>query len=146
MANKTQPTAASVTEFLDSVAHPARRADAYAIAELMEELSGCPPVLWGSNLVGFGTYAFKYASGRAGEWFRVGFSPRKARLTLYVMPGLARYEELLARLGKHKNGKSCLHVNRLSDVDMDVVRELIVASLELMEERYGAQVESIVSS
>ncbi len=137
MANKTQPTDVPVADFLASVPDESKRADAQLIAALMQELSGEPPRMWGSALVGYGTYQYTYASGRAGEWFRVGFSPRKANLTLYVMPGFGQYEGLMAKLGKHKVGKSCLYIKRLSDIDMDVLRELISGSLELMTERYG---------
>ena len=101
----------------------------------MTELAGEPPALWGTSMVGFGSYSYTYASGRSGEWFAVGFAPRKQALTLYLMDGFGDYEELLARLGPHKTGKSCLHVKRLDDVDEAVLRELIARSLAHMRSR-----------
>ncbi|MDP1848940.1 MAG: DUF1801 domain-containing protein [Solirubrobacteraceae bacterium] len=126
---KTQPTDDDVEAFLAAIPDERRRTDAQAICALMSELSGKPPVIWGTGLVGFGSYSYTYASGRAGEWFAVGFAPRKQALTLYIMDGFGAYEGLLARLGPHKTGKSCLHVKRLADVDDDVLRELVTRSL-----------------
>ena len=126
---KTQPTDDDVEAFLASIPDERRRADARAVCALMCELSGEPPVIWGTGLVGFGSYAYTYVTGRSGEWFAVGFAPRKQALTLYVMDGFGDYEALLARLGPHKTGKSCLHLKRLADVDEDVLRELIRRSL-----------------
>ena len=132
---KTQPTDGDVEAFLASIPDERRRADARATCALMSELSGERPVIWGTGLVGFGSYAYTYASGRSGEWFAVGFAPRKQALTLYIMDGFADYGALLARLGPHKTGKSCLHVKRLADVDEDVLRELISRSLAHVRER-----------
>ena len=126
---KTQPTDGDVEAFLATISDERRRTDARAICALMSDLSGEPPVIWGTGLFGFGSYAYTYASGRSGEWFAVGFAPRKQALTLYIMDGFGDYEALLARLGPHKTGKSCLHVKRLEDVDEDVLRELITRSL-----------------
>lgn len=133
---KTKETDASVEAFLAGVEHDVRRADARVVCAMMEELSGEPPRLWGKDLVGFGRYAYTYASGHSGEWFRVGFSPRKSKLVLYIMPGYEDLSPWLSRLGKHKIGKSCLYVNKLADVDLDVLRELIEASLQKMRELY----------
>jgi len=133
--NKTQPTDDDVDAFLDAVEHDGRRADARRIAELMQRVTGCEPVLWGT-IVGFGTYHYVYDSGREGDFMRLGFSPRKSSLSLYVMPGLERFPELLSRLGKHKTGKSCLYINKLADVDEVVLQELIAAAWAVMAERY----------
>jgi hypothetical protein len=122
---KTQPTDADVEAFLAGIADARRREDSQAICRLMADETGEAPRMWGSGIVGFGSYHYVYASGREGEWMALGFAPRKANLTLYLMDGFSGYEELLARLGKHSTGKSCLHVKRLSDVDVDVLREMV---------------------
>ncbi len=128
---KTRPQggAAEVKAFLAAIPDAARRADAQAIFKLMREATGKPAQLWGDSIVGFGRYHYKYASGREGDWFLTGFSPRKQALTLYIMTGFTRYAALLAKLGKFKTGKSCLYLNRLADVDLAVLRELIEASV-----------------
>jgi hypothetical protein len=125
---KTKPTGASVDAFLDAVEDPQRREDAKALCRLMAEETGAPPRMWGESIVGFGSYHYVYASGREGDWMAVGFAPRKGNLTLYLMDGFGGYEELLARLGPHSTGKSCLHVKRLADVDVDVLREMVERS------------------
>lgn len=135
--NKTRPAGAEVDAFIASVAHPVRRADAEALRAMMERLSGEPAALWGSGIIGFGAYHYVYDSGREGDMPLIGFSPRKANMVLYVMPGFSAYEDLLARLGKHKIGKSCLYVNKLADVDMDALEELAAASLAHMRAKYG---------
>ena len=132
---KTQRTDGDVEAFLAQIDDERRRADARTVCALMTELAGEPPALWGNSLVGFGSYSYTYASGRSGEWFAVGFAPRKQSLTVYLMDGFGDYEELLARLGPHKTGKSCLHVKRLDDVDANVLRELIARSLAHMRSR-----------
>ena len=133
--NKTKKNDGSVQEFLDSVDNPKRQADAFKILDLMKDVTGEEPVMWGKSLVGFGSYDYKYASGREGSWFRVGFSPRKASMTLYIMPGFDRYDELLGELVKYKIGKSCLYINKLEDVNFDVLRELVKQSDELMKNK-----------
>ena len=130
---KTTRNDDSVEEFLNSVEHEQKRKDAFAILDLMKEVTGDEPQMWGSSIVGFGSYHFKYASGREGDWMAVGFSPRKQNLTLYIMPGFEHYDELLGKLGKHKIGKSCLYINKLADVDQDVLRELVAHSVEHMK-------------
>lgn len=127
--NKTKPTNADVDAFLESVEHDRRREDARVLVDLMREETGEEPKLWGPSIVGFGEYRYRYESGREGDWFMVGFSPRKTSLVLYIMSGFARHDELMARLGKHRTGKSCLYVNKLDDVDLDVVRELVRESI-----------------
>ena len=126
---KTQKNDASVEDYLNAVEHPGKRADSYAILELMREVTGEEPAMWGTSIVGFGSYTTKYASGRTGEWPLTGFAPRKQNLTLYIMTGFDQYEALLEKLGKHKTGKSCLYVNKLADVDLDTLRELVRQSV-----------------
>ena len=134
--NKTQPTRASVKTFLASVADSKRRADGLAIAALMEELTGSPPKMWGPTIVGFGSYHYKYASGREGDSPLVGFSPRKEALTLYIMGGFDTYEALLGQLGKHKIGKACLYIKSLEDVDLKILKKLITASVKHMRKTH----------
>jgi hypothetical protein len=122
---KTTKNAASVTEFLDGVADPKRRADAVTVCALIREVTGAEPVMWGSGIVGFGAYHYTYASGQSGDWPAVGLSPRKTALTLYLSAGFDGADELLARLGPHSIGKSCLYLKRLSEIDRDVLRELV---------------------
>ena len=139
-ANKTQPTEASVIEFLEQVEPEKKRDDALEILRLMQDVSGYEPTLWGSSIVGFGRYHYKYESGREGDFLRIGFSPRKRNFALYIMDGVSNYDDLLSKLGKYKNGKSCLYINKLADVDKDVLRELMERSLEAMKERYPEEV------
>lgn len=126
---KTQPTDQTVEAFLAAVPDPARRADAQALCACMTRITGEPPQMWGTAIVGFGTYHYVYASGREGDWFKVGFSPRKGELVLYLRTPLESQGELLARLGKHKTGKGCLYLKRMSDADSEVLEALIRASL-----------------
>ena len=127
---KTKPTGASVQDFLDSVDNPRRREDGFALLELLQEVTGEEPRMWGPSIVGFGSYHYKYASGHEGEMCLAGFSPRKQNMTLYMLGGWDRYEELLSRLGKHKRGKGCLYINKLQDVDLNTLRELVRQSVE----------------
>jgi hypothetical protein len=131
---KTQPNQSSVIDYLNSVENEKRRADSFSILELMQEVTGEEPLMWGDSIVGFGTYRYQYASGRKGEWFLTGFAPRKQNLTLYIMSGFSNYEQLLAQLGKYKTGKSCLYINKLEDVNLDVLRKLIKESVDHMVE------------
>jgi hypothetical protein len=121
----TKPTGADVATFLDSVEDPKRRQDAMALLEMMRRATGHEPRMWGPSIVGFGDYHYTYASGREGDWFLAGFSPRKQALTLYIVSGFEGYDALLERLGPHKTGKSCLYVKRLADVDGAVLEELV---------------------
>lgn len=134
---KTTPHNASVLDFLNAVENSERKADAFEALEIMKEVTGEEPVLWGPSIVGFGTYHYVYASGREGDWPLTGFSPRKQALTLYIMAGFDRYDDLMSRLGTYKTGKSCLYVKRLSDIDEAVLRELIAASVDHMKSTYG---------
>lgn len=134
--NKTIQNDAAVGDFIANVADPKRRADAEVALKLMEKVTGWKPAMWGTSIVGFGRYAYKYESGRSGEFMVVGLSPRKAALTLYIMPGFKDYNALLEKLGPYKTGKSCLYVKRLSDIDLGVLEKLIAASVKTMEQRY----------
>ena len=127
---KTKPTDASVEDFLDAVDHPQRQADGYVLLQMMKEITQDPPIMWGSSIIGFGSYHYRYASGREGDWFRVGFSPRKRSLSIYLMQGFDRYDDLLARLGKHRLGKGCLYINKLADVDLNVLKVIITRSFK----------------
>jgi len=122
---KTQRSTASVPNFLAGVADPARRADAQALCTLMTDETGDQPAMWGNAIVGFGEYTYQYGGGRRGAWPAVGFSPRKQSLTVYISVGLDGYGHLLDRLGRHTIGKGCLYVTRLSEVDDEVLRELV---------------------
>jgi hypothetical protein len=129
---KTTETNASVIEFLAQVADEKRRQDCLAVLDLMKEVTQTEPKMWGSSIVGFGHYHYRYASGREGDWFLVGFSPRKRDLTLYIMSGFDKYDELLGRLGKYNKGKACLYIKKLEDVDQSVLKELVQLSVEHM--------------
>lgn len=135
--NKTVPTGASVQAFLDGVEHPTRQADGRALCEMMTEITGVQPVMWGTSLVGFGQYHYRYDSGREGDFFKVGFSPRKANLVIYVMPGFDGFDALLGQLGPHKTGSSCLYVTRLARVDLAVLRQIVARSWEEMTALHG---------
>lgn len=128
--NKTQPTPADVDAFLGAVEPERRREDGRALNALFQRVTGWSPVMWGPSMIGYGSYHYRYDSGREGDFLATGFSPRKANLSIYIMPGYADYAPLLNRLGKHKMGKSCLYVSKLGDVDLDVLSELIQAGLE----------------
>ena len=130
--NKTRPTDESVTGFLSRVENKTRREDGFALLEMMADVTRETAVLWGS-IVGFGSYHYKYETGREGDMPMVGFSPRKQSMTVYIMPGFDQYEEMLAQLGKHKIGKACLYINKLADVDETVLRQLIKHSYDHMK-------------
>jgi hypothetical protein len=130
---KTQKTDASVEDFLNTVDDERKREDSFAILDLMREVTGEDAAMWGPSIIGFGSYRYKYASGREAEWFLTGFSPRKRNLTLYIMSGFDNRDALLADLGKYKTGKSCLYVNKLDEVDLDTLRELVRQSVAHMK-------------
>jgi hypothetical protein len=134
---KTKPTPASVDAFIDAIADEARRSDCREVIRLMSRITGKPPVLWGSSIIGFDTYHYAYASGHSGDWPIVGFSPRKNDLTLYIMSGFDRYDDLMLQLGKHKTGKSCLYLKKLSDVDAEVLEDLIRESVHFMRKTHA---------
>ena len=122
---KTKQTKASVEGFLNTIEDETKRKDSFAILELMKQVTGAEPKMWGENIVGFGDTHYRYASGREGDWFAVGFSPRKQNLTLYLSYWAEGDTDLMQKLGKHKTGKACLYINKLSDVDMGVLKELV---------------------
>jgi hypothetical protein len=134
--NKTQPTQVSPADFIASVEHPGRRADAQVLLEMMTRITGEAPRMWGPSIIGFGQYHYRYDSGREGDFMRTGFSPRKANMVVYILPGYTDFSAILDRLGKHKLGKSCLYINKLDDIDLDVLEELIRAGLADMAKRY----------
>jgi hypothetical protein len=129
---KTKVSNQSVEKFLNGVGDEKRRRDCFTVLELMKQATKAEPRMWGSSIVGFGSYHYKYASGREGDWPLIGFSPRKQNLTLYIMPGFEQYEALLKMLGKYKTGKSCLYVNRLDDVHLPTLKKLIQQSVRHM--------------
>ncbi len=130
--NKTQRNDGDVMAYLESVANKRRREDSLVVLKMMEEVTGEPAEMWGTSIVGFGSYHYKYESGREGDFMLAGFAPRKQALTLYIMGGHDRHEELYAKLGKHRTGSSCLCINKLDDVDLDVLREIVSESVAHM--------------
>lgn len=136
---KTKATTASVSAFLKAVENPVRRADALVVKDLMSRITGWRPRMWGPSMIGFGQYHYKYDSGREGDLFVTGFSPRKASLVIYIMPGYRDYGPLMAKLGKHKTGKSCLYINKLADVDLKVLETLIRKSIAYMKKKYAVK-------
>ncbi len=127
---KTQRNDKDVLAYVNSIDNDIRRQDSLSILALMQQVTGEEPVMWGESIIGFGLYRYKYASGQPAEWFLTGFAPRKQNLTLYIISGFEQYEELLKNLGKYKTGKSCLYINKLEDVDQDVLRELVKQSAD----------------
>jgi hypothetical protein len=136
-ANQTVETDASVQEFLASIENGRRRQDAAELLEVMRRATGVEPKMWGPAIVGFGKYQYRYESGREGEMLRVGFSPRKANLAVYLIAKDAQLGERMKSLGKYKTGASCLYVSKLSDVDLEVLEELVVRSWQVAQEQYG---------
>jgi len=132
---KTKPNKASVNKFLNAVKDERKREDSFKVLELMKKITKEEPVMWGPSIVGFGSYHYKYESGREGDWFLTGFSPRKQNLTLYIMSGFKRKNELMKKLGKHKTGSSCLYINKLEDLDIKVLKELITESVKYMKNK-----------
>lgn len=130
--NKTKPTSQTVEAFLASVVNVKRREEGIIVCAMMQEITGEPPVMWGPSIIGFGKYHYKYATGHEGDAPLVGFSPRKQALTLYVLVGENGFDDLMAKLGKFKTSKACLYINKLSDVNMDILRELIDRSYRAM--------------
>jgi len=136
---KTRRTRASASAFVSAIGDEDVRRDCRTLVRMMKKATKAPPRMWGGSIVGFGSYHYRYASGREGDWFLTGFSPRKRELTLYIMAGFERHPELLRRLGKYKTGKSCLYVKRLADVDLRVLRELVEESVEHMVRAHAAE-------
>ena len=136
--NKTVPTNQSVAEFLNRIENQQKRSDAFVLLKLMKSITGEEPVMWGPSIVGFGSYHYKYESGREGDMLLIGFSPRAQNFSLYVGAGSEWNEILLKKLGKHSTGKSCLYIKRLSDVDMDVLKEIIEKSYHHYKKKYNS--------
>lgn len=134
--NKTVATGQPVEDFLNNVSPEWKKEESFQLLELIKELTGEEPKMWGGSLIGFGDYHYKYESGREGDFFRAGFSPRKQAMTVYVMAGFDKYEELLTKLGKHKTGKSCLYIKSLKDVDIEVLKKIIKSSYDQMNKMY----------
>ena len=134
---KTKRNKGDVEAFLNNVSDERKRQDSFAILELMKKVTGQKPEMWGDSIIGFGSYHYTYASGREGDWFLTGFSPRKQNLTLYIMAGFDGYDQLLSKLGKHLTGKSCLYIKKMDDIDADVLEELVKKSVEHMERAHS---------
>lgn len=124
--NKTQKTNLSVVDFINTVEHEGKRKDAFEVLEMMSNITGEEAKMWGTSIIGFGDIHYKYASGREGDWFKCGFSPRKTKMSVYVGgTDISKQQDLLNKLGKHKVGKGCLYINKLTDIDTEVLKELI---------------------
>lgn len=136
---KTRENEASVSQFLAAIEDPQKRADCKAIAKMMRDATGKRAKMWGSAIVGYDKYEYRYDSGRSGTWMMTGFSPRARNISIYIMPGFDKFGALMKTLGKYKTGKSCLYINRLDDVDRDVLARLIDASVKEMRDRYGSR-------
>lgn len=134
--NKTGPTNVSVASFAAGVEPPRRREECAVMLELMARATGLEPQMWGPSIIGYGRYAYRYESGRAGEHLMAGFSPRKAAMTIYVIPGFSAFEDELSRLGLHERSVSCLYVKRLDGIDLGVLEDIVTRSVRLMKERY----------
>jgi hypothetical protein len=135
-SNKTQPTRQKVSEFIAGIEDQRKRADCRELMKLMREVTGNRATMWGAAIVGFGKYHYKYASGREGDFFLTGFSPRKQALSIYIISGFKAHDGLMKKLGKFKTGKSCLYVKTLDDIDRAVLRELVEKSVAYMRETY----------
>lgn len=132
----TQTGHPSVSALLDAVVPERRRQDAWTLHDLISDVTGLTPTLWGGSIVGYGQYAYRYDSGRSGVYFRTGFAPRKSALTVYILPGYDDHSALLAKLGKHKRGRACLYMNKLADIDLEVLRALVRAGFDRMADVY----------
>lgn len=136
---KTKETDHSVMEFIEKVEHPRKREDAYQLLEIFSETSGYEAKMWGPSIIGFGKYHYKYDSGREGDAPLVGFSPRKSKISLYITMEEEKREKLLQDLGKHTTGKTCVYINKLSDINVDVLKKLIKESIAFLRETYPEQ-------
>ncbi|HJP90311.1 MAG TPA: DUF1801 domain-containing protein [Pyrinomonadaceae bacterium] len=136
---KTKATNESVEDFINRIPDEERRRDCFAIAGMMEEITGQKPKMWGASLVGFGSYHYKYASGHEGEWPITAFSPRKKDLTLYIMMGFEKHQDLMKQLGKHSTGKACLYIKRLSDIHVPTLKKLIKTSVKQLQDYTKSQ-------
>ncbi len=132
---KTKLNDASVEKFLKAVEDKEKRELSYKILELMKKITKEEPKMWGNSIIGFGTYHYKYKSGQEGDWMQVGFSPRKQAVTLYIMSGFSKYENLMNKLGKYKTGRSCLYIKKEEDIDFKVLKELIAQSIKYIRNK-----------
>lgn len=133
---KTKPTDVNVIEFVEAIEKPAKKEDAYRLLDLFHEETGYEPVMWGPSIIGYGAYHYQYESGHEGDAALTGFSPRKAAISLYLAPGDEERDTFLQRLGKHKAGKGCVYINKVSDIDESVLREMIRHTVEVTKARY----------
>ena len=133
---KTKTTGQSVEKFIQGITDEQRQRDCNSVLHIMRDITKAEPKMWGNSIVGFGSYHYKYDSGREGEWFLTGFSPRKHYLTLYIMAGFNDYDELMNRLGKYKTGKSCLYIKKLEDINQSVLKKLIKTSVDHLSGKY----------
>lgn len=131
---KTQVNDTDPITYLEKISDSQKRQDSFALLKLMQESTGAEPKMWGDSTIGFGSYHFRYASGKEGDWFLVGFKPRMSNFTLYIMSGFDRYDELLGKLGKHRTAKSCLYIKKLEDVDLDILSQIVKLAAEYMAE------------
>ncbi len=138
---KTKENNQSVLEFIENVESPKKREDAYRLLDIFSDVTGYKAKMWGPSMIGFGKYHYKYASGHEGDAPLVGFSPRKAKISLYFAPGESKRDELLKRFGKHTTGKACVYINKVADIDEEVLKELIAASVEFLRELYPSTAE-----
>ncbi|MBI5868663.1 MAG: DUF1801 domain-containing protein [candidate division Zixibacteria bacterium] len=136
---KTKKTTASVGKYISGITDEQQRADCLKLVEIMRKATGAEPKLWGTKIVGFGDFRYKYASGREGDWFQIGFSPRKAEITVYLVCGLKQHSELLKTLGKHKTGGGCLYIKRLEDIHLPTLRKLISTSVKTLKKTLRAR-------
>lgn len=132
---KTKLNDGDVNEFINSIESEQKRNDSFKIIEMMKKITKSEPKMWGDSIIGFGNYHYKYASGREGDWFLCGFSPRKQNLSIYIMSGFNKYENILRKLGKHKTGKGCLYVKNLEEIDLKVLENLIKQSVDYLKKR-----------
>lgn len=133
---KTKLNDSSVVKFLASIENEQQRKDSFDILELMKEATRDEPKMWGESIIGFGKYHYVYASGREGDWMRIGFTPRKGKISLYLMCEVEHQTEILDRIGKYKSGKSCFYINKMTDIDREVLKELIQSAIAKMDEQY----------
>jgi hypothetical protein len=137
--NKTLPTDINPIDFIEQVEDETRKKDAYILLELMHKITAEPPVMWGPSIIGYGSYSYTYASGHSGIMCRIGFSPRKTELVLYLVSSTQKYDELILKLGKVKTSKACLYIKKLQGVDMGILEQLIKESYKEMETLYPSK-------
>ncbi len=137
--NKTRIADHAAADFIAALDHERRRQDAEVLLDVFADVTGFSPRMWGASIIGYGRYHYNYKSGREGDFLATGFSPRKSSLSVYIMPGYQDYSEILGRLGKHKTGKSCLYINKLADIDMDILAELIRTGLRDLNDIWDVQ-------